>query len=193
MTERPMTVDPDREVPQEELDALIAIETAERLAVRAHGLIGKGDPESLRQASALLVALTEITTTRTCTAVKRQSLSDAIASTARQRVREIVDTVVGTSPTHIPAARLVELRQQGLAAERADGPFVDPRMLYRCEQVLAKRGQRWAEAILSRSMAKRSIAFPNKPWLNPGDDHTLVLADVEEDRAAFDGITGGQA
>lgn len=87
--------------------------------------------------------------------------------------------------THIPESRLVQLRAAGIADDRAAGRFVDPRVLYRCTQVLDRRGETWAASILGRNLTRRSLAAPHRPWLNPGDAQTLIAADTEEDRATI--------
>lgn len=76
-----------RQVVEDEFKALVALETAERLAVRACRAIESGDTaEALR----ILEALTTITTTRTVTAVKIQSVSDAISQRASTAVAQIM-------------------------------------------------------------------------------------------------------
>lgn len=94
------TVDPNRVLSNEEIDALITIETTERLATRAaaHVSIATQDAdlsraarEALSEALRLLEAVSDETTTRTCTAVKRQSLSDVISHAARDKVRKVLD------------------------------------------------------------------------------------------------------
>lgn len=88
--------------------------------------------------------------------------------------------------TAISPARLVELRVEGKAKV---GQFVDPHVLHKLTGVLAKRGETWAAAILGRDISRRSIAIPAMPYLNSGEEYTLVAADAEEDRARFDQIT----
>lgn len=87
--------------------------------------------------------------------------------------------------THIPADRLVQLRADSIAADRAAGRFVDPSIIYQCTKVLDRRGEAWAAAILGRDINRRSIAAPNRPWLHAGEDRALIAADTEEDRAAI--------
>jgi hypothetical protein len=91
------TVDPDREISADEFKALVAIETAERLATRAHRLLGEAlegpisnAPARIATAQWLLSALTSVTSTRTCTAVKRLDVSDRIAAEARANVVRIM-------------------------------------------------------------------------------------------------------
>lgn len=70
-----------------EFNALVAIETAERLAIRAYRAVEAGDrAEALR----ILYALTNVTTTRTVTAVKIQSVSDAISQRASTAVAQVM-------------------------------------------------------------------------------------------------------
>lgn len=66
--------------------------------------------------------------------------------------------------THIPESRLVQLRAAGVAEDHAAGRFVDPSVLYRCTQVLDRRGETWAAAILGRNLTRRSLAHPHRPW-----------------------------
>ena len=87
--------------------------------------------------------------------------------------------------TGIPEARLVELRQNGKAASQADGRFVDPRVLSRCEKTLDRRGEEWAAAVLGRDISRRSVMMPHRPYLLAGEDHTLIAADAEEDRISI--------
>lgn len=84
--------------------------------------------------------------------------------------------------TGISEDRLVELRREGKAA---DGPFVDPRVLQRCCDVLDRRGESWAAAVLGRDISRRSLSVPQRPYLLPGEDRVLVAADLEEDRVAI--------
>lgn len=76
-----------REVAEDEFKALVAIETAERLAIKAYRAI---EAEDLAEAKRLLEALTTVTTTRTCTAVKIQSVSDAISAKASEAVAKVM-------------------------------------------------------------------------------------------------------
>lgn len=89
------TVDLNRVVTEDEVKALVTVETAERLASRAYRLlVDFPDDETKRQqAMDILVALTTETTNRTCTAVKRQDLSDRIAREAVQRTRRVLTEV----------------------------------------------------------------------------------------------------
>lgn len=75
------------EFAQGEFKALVAVETAERLAFRACQAVEAGDAtEALR----ILDALTSVTTTRTVTAVKIQAVSDAISQQASTAVAQIM-------------------------------------------------------------------------------------------------------
>ncbi|GAA3148533.1 hypothetical protein [Rhodococcus baikonurensis] len=87
--------------------------------------------------------------------------------------------------TSIPEQRLVELRSDGKVASGVQGGFVDPRVLHRCVEVLDRRGEGWAAAVLGRALDRRSLAVPTRPFLHAGEDHTVVLADAEEDRIAI--------
>lgn len=62
--------------------ALVAVETAEKIANRVFGLLTQESPD-LDQAVMLLAALTSETTTATATLVKDQALSDEIARRMR--------------------------------------------------------------------------------------------------------------
>ncbi len=84
-------INPYREVPTNEVSALITIEVAERLARRAVFLLDEAEvPDQVTEAVRLLLALIDETSTRTCTAVKRQALSDTISQAARARVARVV-------------------------------------------------------------------------------------------------------
>lgn len=77
-----------RDLADSEFKALITVETAERLAVKAYHAIESGD---LDEAKRILAALTDETTSRTATAVKDQHVSDAIAAKAAEAVRTVLD------------------------------------------------------------------------------------------------------
>lgn len=101
MSESTGTVDPTRVVPEHEVKALVTIETAERLMVKAYNLLNGGDeqptPETVEHALLLLDKAIDITTSRTATAVKRQDLSDEISRQARfevNRATERIDRLV---------------------------------------------------------------------------------------------------
>jgi hypothetical protein len=83
MTESTGTVDLDRTITDDEVKALVTVETAERIAYLAAKAIDAGE---LDYAFRLLIALTDETSARTCTAVKTQALSDQISAAARSRV-----------------------------------------------------------------------------------------------------------
>ena len=83
--------------------SLVTIETAERLAGRAHRTLSTLNLEDMpeeetakvHEAMRLLEALAEETTSRTCSAVKQQVVSDAIAEQAAARVRAAVARIQG--------------------------------------------------------------------------------------------------
>jgi hypothetical protein len=84
--------------------------------------------------------------------------------------------------TEIPEPWLIELRRE---SKTAAGPFVDPNVIAQCERVLDRRGEAWAAAVLGRDISRRSIGVSHRPYLNPGEERTLVAADHEEDRLAI--------
>lgn len=87
------TVNPHRFVSEEERKALVTIEVAERLMVKAYRLL-EGDSEADRlEAQMLLIEAIDLTTSRTCTAVKQQWLSDEISKVARAEVARVVARV----------------------------------------------------------------------------------------------------
>lgn len=88
------------------------------------------------------------------------------------------------SATHIPPARLVQLRADGIAADRAAGHFVDPSIISAALRVLDRRGEAWGASVLGRDISRRSITHRNRPWLRTGEDRALLAADTEEDRVA---------
>jgi hypothetical protein len=51
--------------------------------------------------------------------------------------------------TGIGEARLIELRREAKAADRRTSPFVDPRLLRKCEATLDRRGESWAASVLA--------------------------------------------
>jgi hypothetical protein len=83
------TVDPNRDHSEEEVKALVAIEATERLVKRALAALDLTVPGN-QWTRLLLEAATDVTTTRTCTAVKQQNLSDEISLKAD----EVVDREV---------------------------------------------------------------------------------------------------
>ncbi|WP_231997413.1 hypothetical protein [Mycobacterium sp. 1245111.1] len=84
--------------------------------------------------------------------------------------------------TSIPEARLVELRREGNAQVQR---FVDPDVIARCIEVLDRRGELWAAAVLGRDLVRRSLIRAGRPYLRAGEDYTLVAADrVETDCVA---------
>ncbi|OHU46085.1 hypothetical protein BKG82_28290 [Mycobacteroides chelonae] len=87
--------------------------------------------------------------------------------------------------TAISETRLIELRREAHASDRAAGPFVDPSVLRRCELILDRRGELWAAAVLGRDISRRSVGVPHRPHLIPGEDRVLVAADAEEDQTAI--------
>lgn len=87
------TVDMHRSVSAHERRALVTIEAVERLVVKAYHLL---DAEEVSEADremamGLLESATRLTTNRSCTAVKSQSLSDEISASARTAVRLVVE------------------------------------------------------------------------------------------------------
>lgn len=102
------TVDPAREVPADEIKALVTIEATERLINRARQALIVD--ESVEWAGILLEQAAEITTARTATAVKSLGLSDQISVKA--------DDLVAPA---VAKAREVQrqVRQQRWAAEDA--------------------------------------------------------------------------
>lgn len=93
------TSDQNRTLSLPEVDALITIEAVERLMVKVHRLLtpehgDEGVDENTRlEAQCLLESAIDLTTTRTCTAVKRQSISDAISHAARVKVQIVTADV----------------------------------------------------------------------------------------------------
>lgn len=79
--------------------------------------------------------------------------------------------------TTLPAEKLVALHAKGQAQT---GPFVNPHTIVRCQRILSERGQDWAASVLLRNLDRRSLINPNFPWLNSGEEETLVLADKAE-------------
>ena len=90
------------------------------------------------------------------------------------------------SITGIAEDRLIELRCEGQVAERENNRFVDPRIVRQCEGALDRRDESWAASVLGRDIARRSVGVPHRPYLLPGEDRVLVIADGEEDRIAID-------
>jgi hypothetical protein len=94
------TVDPKREVPEDEVKALVTIEAVERLVKRAlRALAEEKDPAWARL---LLTQVVDVTTARTCTAVKSLGLSDEISLKA--------DDIVAKE---VKIARRVQASEQG--------------------------------------------------------------------------------
>lgn len=72
---------------------------------------------------------------------------------------------------------MIELRRVGKASAR---PFVDPYTIARCVEVLDRRGEAWAAAVLGRNIDRRSLGVPARPHLRAGEAHTIVAADYAE-------------
>ncbi|GAB5005459.1 hypothetical protein MAHJHV63_52750 [Mycobacterium avium subsp. hominissuis] len=88
--------------------------------------------------------------------------------------------------TVLPAELLARLHTEGrMAASRSR--FVDPNAVADVRKLLAERGEEWAASVLMRDIARRSIACPQLPWLDPGELETLVLAD----KAEFEHVIAG--
>ena len=89
------TVNPNRVVAHDEVQALVTIETVEQIAIRAIGLLAReGREETDVTAAALMLdEILSATSTRTCTAVKSQELSDRIAQEASTRVAQTMARV----------------------------------------------------------------------------------------------------
>lgn len=94
--------------------------------------------------------------------------------------------------TQIDPARLRELREQGFEEAKSGRPFVNPHAAAKSKDVMRRRGEEWASSVCGRVFDRRSIWYPTLPWLNEGEMETLILADAEEDRAAFADIVGEQ-
>lgn len=97
---RVATVDPNREIPGDELKALIAVQVAESGMQLAIQILGDALAQPVSEVDAkvnraitLLSVLTGETTTRITTAVKKQAVSDDIAALARLRLSELVERV----------------------------------------------------------------------------------------------------
>src|SRR5687768_1331432 len=88
------TVNPARYVSEEERSALVTVEVAERLMVKAYRLL-EGEPSEADrlEAQMLLIEAIDLTTARTCTAVKQQVFSDEISKVARAEVAKVVARV----------------------------------------------------------------------------------------------------
>jgi hypothetical protein len=80
--------------------------------------------------------------------------------------------------TLLTESQLVALRQQ---AQQQKTRFVDPHIIARCCQILDRRGEVWARAVLGRDISRRSPGVPNRPYLRDGEPNALVLADTAED------------
>lgn len=77
--------------PQDDTErALVAVEAAERLAVKAHAAMRDGGD---RRAELLLVQLVAVTSQVTASLVKDQDRSDRISRAAGDRVRQALDEV----------------------------------------------------------------------------------------------------
>lgn len=84
--------------------------------------------------------------------------------------------------SQISEVHLVTLRRNGKQAAERDNPFVNPVIISQCAQVLDVRGEAWAATVLGRDLTRRSVGVPHRPYLLPGEPHTLLAADQEEDR-----------
>jgi hypothetical protein len=93
--------------------------------------------------------------------------------------------------TSIPEPRLVEIRATQFAAAQTTGRFINPREVHQVTQILDRRGESWAAAVLGRDLNQRSLAVPRRPFLKAGECGTLIAADTEEDRAAVEQMETG--
>lgn len=84
------TVSSTREVPADEVKALVTIEAVERLINRARRALEEGRTQDTAWALLLLEQAAALTTERTCTAVKSQALSDEISLKADDLVAPAV-------------------------------------------------------------------------------------------------------
>lgn len=91
--------------------------------------------------------------------------------------------------TTLSEQRLVQVRAAArTATEHASNPFVDPREIRHATQILDRRGERWAAAVLGRDLTRRSLATAQRPFLYTGECAIIIAADVAEDRAIADQI-----
>lgn len=96
---------PHRTIGTPERDALVTVETAERLAGHIARALEAGDTA---RAFALLGALVDETTIRTCTNVKSPADSDIIARAAAADVRNAIARVDAQLAAETEAERLAE-------------------------------------------------------------------------------------
>lgn len=90
-----MVVDPNRIVTEDEIKALVVVETANRLAVRAHRLleVEQVDEITRLETQCLLEEIVDLATNRMATAVKKQGVSDQVSKMARRKVTLAGDAV----------------------------------------------------------------------------------------------------
>lgn len=91
--------------------------------------------------------------------------------------------------TTLSEQRLVQIRAAARATEHASNPFVDPREIRQTTQILDRRGEHWAAAVLGRDLTLRSLATAHRPFLYTGECAIIIAADAAEDRAAVDQIS----
>lgn len=72
---------------------------------------------------------------------------------------------------------LARLHSEGQAKV---GRFVNPHTIARCKRILRDRGRDWAASVLLRDLSRHSAMSADFPWLNSGEEETLVLADAAE-------------
>lgn len=112
------------------------------------------------------------------------ALTPADAETPAQQAEQQAPATV------IPSERLTELRVEARTRDRS--PFVDSHEIRACTEVLQRRGETWAAAVLGRELERRSLVNVRFPWLGGHELWLLIRADVEEDRVVFEQVVGGQ-
>lgn len=111
-------------IPVEELATLVTVETAERLAARAHEAINAGQLDEARR---LLVALCDETSTATASRVKVLAVSGAIAQEAALRVRAVLDRQVPELPERTWTFLGHWRNDRIVVTETVTGEVTDPR------------------------------------------------------------------
>jgi hypothetical protein len=79
--------------------------------------------------------------------------------------------------TTLTKAQIEEIQALALVRQGRD---IDPAVIAELRTILTVRGRDWAASVLGRDLSRNSQLDPQWPWLKPGEEIVLWLADREE-------------
>jgi len=97
---------------------------------------------------------------------------------------------VGLMRTRLSEQQLVRIRADAPAHVR-ESDFVNPWVAAESRRVLRERGEQWVESVLGRQLSRRSVFFPDLPWLAYKELHIIISADAAETRQDFSDVVDG--